>query len=145
MSKLFTIEVSPNYKKSISEIQTWYKEIEGEKYWITMDQGWRWGKWVGEVTEEELAELKEDSENGVCEPDIYEGLDMDHLDDGVWLSFEGSKNVTEEMLAEFEELYEEDGYSAIEQADWVDHDCEIFINTGLNINVLDEREVEDNE
>jgi hypothetical protein len=131
--KLIKISVEPNYKKSISEIQTWYKEIEGEKYWITMDQGWRWGKWVGEVTEEQLAELKEDSENGVCEPDIYEGLVLDYLDDGVWLQFEGSKNVTEEMLSEFEELFEEDGYSGVEGADWVDHDCEIFINTGLNI------------
>lgn len=131
--KLIKVSVEPNYKKSISEIQTWYKEIEGEKYWITMDQGWRWGKWVGEVTEEQLTELKEDSENGVCEPGIYEGLDMDYLDDGVWLQFEGSKNVTEEMLSEFEELFEEDGYSGVEEADWVDHDCEIFINTGLNI------------
>ena len=58
---------------------------------------------------------------------------MDYLDDGVWLQFEGSKNVTEEMLSEFEELFEEDGYSGVEEADWVDHDCEIFINTGLNI------------
>lgn len=144
MSKLFKIEVEPDYKKSISEIQTWCKEIEGEKYWITMDQGWRWGKWVGEVTEETLIELKEDSENGVCEPDIYEGLDMDYLDDGVWLQFEGSKNVTEDMLTEFEELYDEEGYVGIESADWVDHDCELFINTGLNINILEEREGEDN-
>ena len=45
--KKYTIIVEPNYKKSISEIQSWYKEIEGEKYWITMDQGWRRGKWVG--------------------------------------------------------------------------------------------------
>lgn len=133
--KLIKITVEPDYKKSISEIQTWYKEIEGERYWITMDQGWRWGKWSGEVTEEVLALLREDSENGVCEPDCYEGLDLYSLDDGVWLQFEGSANTTPEMLTEFEELYEEEGYSGIEEADWIDHDCETFINTGLNITI----------
>jgi hypothetical protein len=138
--KLIKISVEPDHKKSIAEIQT-FKKVDGdETYFITMEQGWRWGKWVGEVTEETLAELREDSENGVCEPDMYEGLDMYSLDDGCWLDFEKSNNCTEEMLAEFEEAWDEDGYAAVEQLDWEDHDTEIFINTGLQITIEEDSE-----
>jgi hypothetical protein len=145
MSKLFKIEVEPDYKKSIAEIQT-FKKVDGdETYFITVETGWRWGKWIGEVTEETLVELREDSENGVCEPDMYEGLEMDYLDDGCWQDYEKSNNCTAEMLAEFEEAWDEDGYAGVEQLDWEDHDWETFINTGLNINILEEREGEDNE
>ena len=138
--KLIKISVEPDYKKSIAEIQT-FKKVDGdETYFITMEQGWRWGKWVGEVTEETLAELREDSDNGVCEPDIYDGLEMDYLDDGCWLDFEKSNNCTEEMLAEFEEAWDEDGYAAVEQLDWEDHDNETFINTGLQITIEEDSE-----
>ena len=131
--KLIKISVEPNYKKSISELTTFHKKEGEHNYWITMDQGWRWGKWVGEVTEQELQEIREDSENGVCEPDMYEGLEMDYLDDGVWLDFEGSKDVTEEQLDEFETAWEEDGYDGVNELGWNEQDCEIFINTGLQI------------
>tara|TARA_Y100000004_G_C8929574_1_gene419293 strand:+ start:1104 stop:1538 length:435 start_codon:yes stop_codon:yes gene_type:complete len=138
--KLYKISVEPDNKKAISELTTFYKEEGEHKYWITMDQGWRWGKWVGEVTAEELQELREDSENGVCEPDMYEGLEMDYLDDGVWLDFEGSKDVTAEMLDEFETAFDEDSFDGVYELGWEDTDCEIFINTGLNINIEGEND-----
>lgn len=143
--KKYEVTVGPTYKKSINELVTFRKPIEGEEnkyHYITQDQGWRWGKWVGLVTEEELQELKEDSENESCEPDCYEGLDMDYLDDGVWLFYEGSDGVTDEMLEAFEEAWDEDGYEGVEELGWEDWGTEIFINSGLEIEVGNEVEVE---
>ena len=87
-----------------------------------------------------LASLLQPLTKMVWVPDMYEGLDMDYLDDGVYEDFEMSKNCTEEMLAEFEEAWDEDGYAAVEQLDWEDHDNEIFINTGLQINIEEDSE-----
>ena len=143
--KKFEVSIEPTYKKSINELITFRKPIEGEEgkyHYITQDQGWRWGKWVGLVTEEELAELREDSKRESCEPDFYEGLEMDYLDDGVWLFYEGSDGVTEEMLEEFEAAWDEDGYEGVEALDWEDYGTETFVNCELNIEVGNEVEVE---
>jgi len=144
--KKYEVSVEPTYKKSITELVTFRKPIEGEEgkyHYITQDQGWRWGKWVGLVTEEELAELREDSERESCEPDCYEGLEMDYLDDGVWLYYEKSENVTDEELEKFEEAWDEDGYDGVYELGWEDWGTEIFVNCELNIEVGNEVEVEE--
>lgn len=143
--KKFEVSVEPQYKKSITELVSFRKPVEGEEgqyKWITQDQGWRWGKWVGLVTEEELQELKEDSERESCEPECYEGLEMDYLDDGVWLYYEKSENVTDEELEAFEEAWDNDGYEGVEELGWEDWGTETFINCNLEIEVGNEVEVE---
>lgn len=133
--KTYNITVQPKFKKSISEILT-FKKTDGEdKYFITTDQGWRWGKWFGTVSEEDLNNLRQDSDNGVCEPGIYEGLEFDYLDDGVWFDVEGSKNVTSEMIEAFEEAWDADGFDGIYELGWEELDNETFINCELNITI----------
>lgn len=144
--KKYEVSVGPKFKKSINELISFRKPIEGEENkfkWITQDQGWRWGKWVGLVTEEELEELKQDSENGSCEPECYEDLEMDHLDDGVWLFHEKCDNTTDEELEAFEEAWDEDGYEGVEALGWEDLGNETFINCELDIEVTGEVEVEE--
>lgn len=143
--KLYKISIEPTYKKSITELTTFRKPVEGvenEWHYITMDQGWRWGRWVGEVSEEDLQELREESEsdNPSIEPDCYEGLEMEYLDDGVWCYFETSSNTTEEMLEEFEEAWDDTGYEGIEDLGWEDWGTEVFVNCALNITVEGEDE-----
>lgn len=145
MIKKYEVSVGPKHKKSITELISFKKPIEGEENkfkWITQDQGWRWGKWTGLVTEEELQELREDSERGDCEPECYEDLEMDHLDDGVWLFYEKCANTTDEELEAFEEAWDEDGYEAIEELGWEDAGMELFIYSELDIEVTGEVEVE---
>jgi len=144
--KKYEVSVEPEWKKSITELVSFRKPVEGEENqykWITQDQGWRWGKWVGLVTEEELQELKEDSERESCEPDCYEGLEMDYLDDGVWLYYEKSENVTDEELEKFEEAWDEDGYDGVYELGWEDWGTETFVNCTLKIELTGEVEVEE--
>jgi hypothetical protein len=50
--------VEPNYKKSVVEIQTFKKEINGINHWLRYEDCWRWGGFAIAVpeTDEEFAD-----------------------------------------------------------------------------------------
>ena len=54
-------KITPEWKKSITEVQEWTKS--GEPGYITYEIGWRWGEFIVET-------------DGDNPPDIQEGVDM---------------------------------------------------------------------
>jgi len=53
--------IKPIYKKSIIELNTWIKEIDGVKYFLRKESTYRWGEFSIDVpeTDEEFLELAE--------------------------------------------------------------------------------------
>lgn len=113
-------EVSPTYKKSITERQYWTKDGETIVYEI----GWRWGKF------EVITETDDP-------PDIYEGIDIFSLpegcelgewetDDGWWEDKDFSE-LSEETTLIVEEFLEENSIYDLEGEGWVMEECEMLI------------------
>jgi hypothetical protein len=50
------IKIEPTYKKSVFEIEFFYNEETG--VWVHYEQGWRWGTFFANVTDEEMKELR---------------------------------------------------------------------------------------
>jgi len=50
------IKIEPTFKKSVFEIEFFYNEETG--VWVHYEQGWRWGTFFADVTDEEMKELR---------------------------------------------------------------------------------------
>ena len=105
-------KLSPQYKKSLYDVENWFKEENGEKMWIEREYGWRWGHCTFESEEKPDIDLKNEYGFNIME-DIEEVIDYES-DDGCWSDVRCSDNVDEEYQ---EKLYEMD-HDELEQDGW---------------------------
>lgn len=136
-----SFRISTEDKKSVVVTETFDKTIDGVTYTFDIETTWRWGSAV--VSGEDLEESDFHQEGGF-ELTGWE-IDDQNYDDGVALWFNYSDNFTDEMKEEVERLWEEDGYSGLEENEWYMCDVETWFYGPINVELLEERETEEEE
>jgi hypothetical protein len=121
-----TWKLSTKYKKNITQIETFTKgDME-----LSISTGWRWGHIL--YADKPDVELDNDEDNFVASYDLGDPIDME-FDDGCWTEFEFSDNVPADERELVEELYNEDGFLALEQEGWESDDSEIELYGPLEL------------
>jgi hypothetical protein len=120
--------VKPTYKKSILERNFLYKD--GETFIV--ETGWRWGEFIVFTEDDDPPNLEE----GV---DIYDcGYESELVEtsDGCWEDhdMDGCKEETKIWLEEF---LEDNSWLDLEEHGWTQGDCEMIINSELEIERAD--------
>ena len=111
-------KLSNKHKKKIIQIETFTKgDME-----LTVKTGWRWGQIY--YDDKPDVQLDNDDDEFVAVYDLGDPIDME-FDDGCWTEFEFSANVPADERELVEELYNEDGFLALEQEGWESDDSEI--------------------
>ena len=74
--------IKPKSKKSVAEIQSFYKEIDGVQVWVNYEETWRWGSFLLGVpeTEEEIKAYLEDQGVDTLE-ELFEMYDVKTLEE----------------------------------------------------------------
>lgn len=134
-----SFKVSTQDKKSIVVTETFEKKVGDQWYRVDMENTWRWGYAI--VSGEDLTEDDLKQEGGL-EITGWE-VDDQNYDDGVALWFNYSDNVTDEMKEEFERLWDDDGYSGVEENGWDLVDVETWFYGPLDIELVEEVETEE--
>lgn len=139
------IKLEPTYKKSVYENEFFKNDETGVQ--IEYEQGWRWGTFYADVTDEELAELRE--HNKYCEENnswegfeisALSGFEMNDTWDGVWGDIRVWKSDwTDEQCAELKETIEESDYwyDWLEENDYYAFDSETYISGVIDIELID--------
>ena len=125
-------KVSTLEKKSIQEVETWYKD--GQSF--TIDQWWRWGHVIISVADDEEFDIEaiKRNEDGF-NVDAYDVWDRD-LDDGVALAFDTDGD--EELEEEVQAMWDDEGYSSFEQAGWNIEDGSTMFYGPLAVELVDD-------
>lgn len=114
-------------KKNIEEKSIWTKDGQT----ICRIEWYRWGTWTTES--DERPDVDTDNPDGY---DVY-GTDTDwelvDMVDGVAVEWEFPEDMDEDARTGIEELYDEDGYSGLEEAGWENVDTEVTIYGPLDI------------
>ena len=105
-------KLSPQYKKSVYDIENWFKEENGNRMWIEREYGWRWAHCTFESEEKPDIDLKNEYGFNITE-DIDEIIDYE-ADDGCWSDFTYSDNID----GEYRERLEEMGNDELEEDGW---------------------------
>lgn len=129
-------KISTLDKKSICQEEIFHKIIDGETYAVTMEQWWRWGYVV--ITDVDKDAIDPENPNGLLVTDY--SIDDQDLNDGVSLWFNFTDNVPEEERDLFEQAWEEDGYSGVEDLGWNHWDTEMTFVGPLEVELLEEIE-----
>lgn len=132
-------KISTEEKKSICQEEIFHKIIDGQSYAVTIEQWWRWGYVI--ISGVEKDEIDPANPNGLRVTN-YSIEDQD-LSDGVSLWFNFTDNVPEEERDLFEQAWDEDGYSGIEDLGWNQWDTEMTFCGPLNVELLEEVEDQD--
>lgn len=112
-------KLSNYHKKNAVDIQHWSKD--GKRF--VYSEGFRWGTFYCESDERPDVDLKNaDGFEPLCND-----WELDMLDDGCWGEFDFSEDMTEEEREEIERIWEEDGYSGLEEAGWINTDTETVL------------------
>lgn len=148
-----TYKVEPAQKKSVVEQQSWSKEIDGVKVWLTYEEVWRWGEFLVHMpdTEEEwkqyaeeiAATIEEAKEYYTVPEDLENGIELEDYDFELISTWDGCASYwyascyprdafTEEQLNEIAEEAEngfyEDSYEYLEgEGEWDQQTCEFWI------------------
>lgn len=128
MSKVY--KVQNEEKKSVYQTEYYTKEENGERYWIEINQTWRWGT-VYITLHEGDEPLDADNPHGL-DLDEYE-WELDFMDDGCSLDFNYSDNFPDELKEQVEDGWNEMGYEAIENLGFDFDDTQYVIHGPLLI------------
>ena len=116
-TKLYVLENLD--KKSVYTREYWSDDDDNS---FEVEEMYRWGKTILELTEEEAAEIRTAIENGdsvfASEYTIY---DQD-LQDGCSMCFEECVGTT---VDELDKLWDNGGFSSFEEAGWNFDDCDV--------------------
>lgn len=123
-----TWKISNYHKKNAVELQFWTKDGKT----IIREEGFRWGSWYCESDEKPNVDLKNPDGYEVSWTTDYE-WELDMMDDGCWAETRAGDYATDEDVEEFEELWEEDSYEAVEGAGWENVDTEYWIYGPLEL------------
>lgn len=131
MSKTF--KVSTLEKKSIGTTETFEKVVDGVTYRADLEHWYRWGYVIlsGVENQEDL------TQHDPLEVTGYDIEDQD-FDDGVAAYWHFSDNVTDEMKEEVQTLWDEEGYSGLEENDWSHVDVETYFHGPLEVELISE-------
>lgn len=110
------IKIEPVFKKSVVDIEFFYNEETG--VWIHYEQGWRWGTFYADVTDEEMKELRihnayveETRRQEDFEISALTDYEMNDTWDGVWGDIRVYKSGwTDEQRTELKETVENSDY-----------------------------------
>jgi hypothetical protein len=139
------IKIEPSYKKSVYEIEFFKHEESGIQ--IEYEQGWRWGTFYADVTDDEMEELK--AHNKHCEENnSWEAFEISALTDfelndtwdGVWGDIRVWKtDWTDEQRAELKETIEDsdDWWDWLMDKGYEPFDTETFISGVIDIELID--------
>lgn len=128
-------KVEPQSKKSIFEFTHFRKKMDDDTYcYATLETGWRWGRFEVDLDADDIKNI---TDAGRIESDEYENWELDYCDDGCWSNWSFSSNTPESVKEDVIELWDEDGYSALEENDWEDYDCEYVIEYGVKLEKID--------
>jgi hypothetical protein len=119
-----TWKVTPNWKKSVIELQYWRKDDQEFVY----ETGWRWGEFIVFTDGDEPPNLEE----GV---DIYScGYEAELVEcsDGCWDSYDYD-DCDDETREWLEEFLEENSVFDLEEHGWYNTDTEMIINCDMTI------------
>lgn len=135
-------KVSTVDKKSVQEIATWTKD--GKE--LEIQTGFRWGSWIVETSDDNPPVFEFDGDGIIDMYDYYKGnivsIELDCLDDGCWLEWEFSDNISEEEQEEIIEGWDEDSYDYLESNDWLEGDTQCQVFCELSIERLEDRQEE---
>jgi hypothetical protein len=121
-------KVTPDWKKSVIERQTWTKE--GVPGYIEHEIGWRWGEFIIETETDEPPELEAGVNIFDYDPDDWS------TDDGCWE--ETDIDVGEEEQEKMELFLEENSILDLEEDGWVMEECEMIIDCDMTIEKVKE-------
>jgi hypothetical protein len=135
-----TYRISTQEKKSIVQVETFTMTKDGEDYRVDMEQWWRWGYVVISEVEDTI---DPDNPDGLMVSDY--SIDDQDLNDGVACYFNFSDNVTDEIKELFEQAWDEDGYSGVEDLGWMQWDMEMCFHGPLEVELLEQVESDESE
>ena len=126
------VKVTNEIKKSVIEVETWTnldKQVA-----VDIETGWRFSTYTLDLQEQDEP-IDPENKHGFIVTD-YQIEDMDSSDsfsfsfNEVW-RMNGDEPLTEDeqgdIIAELETLWEDGGWSALEEAGWDHYDTETFI------------------
>jgi hypothetical protein len=131
-----TWTVKTHYKKNVQEVEHWVQR-DG-KGRITVTNGFRWGEWTVETSDDNPPEFefdlvpggdgKKDSINMLeCEVNNIESVELVSMDDGgCWYDVE-IEGLDEEEEEEIQEFIDENSIYDLEERDWYQDDSEWWI------------------
>lgn len=123
-------KISPQYKKSITEVETWKNDAGETLKHITQ---WRWGTWYSD----EKPDLSEyDPEVGTDPYSLCEELELDSLDDGD-SDWEFPDSWIDEKIEKFLEMWDEEWHEAPEQFGFFEEDTEFWISGPIDVEESD--------
>ena len=126
-------KVTPEWKKSILEVQEWVRP--GEPGYINHEIGWRWGEFIVETEDDNPPVINEGDDILDC------GYTCDDwsTDDGCWE--ETDVDIPDEELTEkIEEFLTENSIYDLESEGWVMSDCYMYINCPVTIEKVEDDE-----
>jgi hypothetical protein len=114
-------------KKSVEEIEFWYKDGKT----IKRTTGFRWGTVYCES--DEKPEIDLDNPEGISVFDCGYDFELDNLDDGWNCYVEYPDDMDEEDQERMDELWDEDAYEAWEGEGWSQNDSETWFYGPLSL------------
>jgi hypothetical protein len=119
-------KLEPIWKKSVVDIEHWYRKDNDKKQWIEKESGWRWGSATFNSDEFPDIDLKNDQSFNVLEE-----LDDPELeyDDGCWSSMTFGGDLTEEEQEELEYMDQDE----LEEKGWHLHYIDTFYTGPLKL------------
>lgn len=127
-------KVSTVDKKSVLEVEIWTNN-KGQT--IKKITGFRWGSWIVTTDDDEEPVFEYDADGNIDMNSYYdnnvEGIELDMLDDGWYMDWEFSDDVSEEERTAITEGYEEDGYDYLESNGWYSYETLCLVSCELDI------------
>lgn len=124
-----TWRVTPTWKKSVIERQTWTKK--GVPGYIQHEIGWRWGEFFIETEDDKQPELEAGVNIFDYSPDDWS------TDDGCWE--ESDVDIGDEVERErLEEFIQDNSIFDLEEDGWIMEECEMIIDCDMNIEKVED-------
>jgi len=125
------IKVTTRHKKSIVEVETYERVVDGTTYRATLENVWRWGHAIIDASANEI-----DVESDLIITDY--SIEDQQFDDGTSSFWYFDDSVPEPIQQELEAAWEENWMEGIEELGWYHVDTETTFVAPLDIEELDE-------
>ena len=121
-------KIEPSWKKSIIERMYYHKDGN----MVMVETGWRWGEFECETEDENIPNIKADTDLFNCDYSV----EMNETWDGCWEEHE-FYGFTEKQEEKMREWLEENSVFDLEEKGWINSDTEMIINCEPEITRID--------
>jgi hypothetical protein len=143
MTELKRYLMSPTYKKSSLEEETWCNTLSnGKSVSIVVFNVYRWSNFYVDITEEEKEELL--NLDNICLNDYeYELIDMTDGGCDFWIEIQNKTSFSDDEIEEINTLIDEDNEEDLffsdrmEKNGWVEADCEYTITCKCSLELVE--------